>query len=265
MITVETPATWQDLQSLVAGVLEQCGCKVEIEKKIATARGEVEVDVYAEEEVKGRQNVILCECKHWKARIPQNVIHGFRTVMGDVGANVGYIVGTSGFQSGAFNAADMTNVELVTWEEFQDQFEPAWLEYQFAPVITKQLDPIMTYTEPLMPRWIDQVPEEDAQLFFSLREKYVAFGWLMMSCTTYAQQMNPGKYPQLPLRESFKNKASKLKPEQIEWAMRGLPDALLDAQGYREFLEISLEYGIQGTAEFREIRDRNSLAAEECE
>jgi len=44
-------------------------------------------------------------------------VHGVRTVMQDVGANVGYIISTGGFQKGAYAAAAATNVELVTWEQ----------------------------------------------------------------------------------------------------------------------------------------------------
>lgn len=34
-----------------------------------------------------------------------------------------------GFQSGAYEASELTNLELVTWEEFQAKFEESWLEY----------------------------------------------------------------------------------------------------------------------------------------
>jgi restriction system protein len=113
MITVEELPDWRGLQEGVARILSECGFSVEIEKVIESARGTVELDVYAEEIVRGRKYVIACECKHWKARVPQNVIHGFRTVLGDIGANVGYIISTNGFQSGSFAASELTNVQLV--------------------------------------------------------------------------------------------------------------------------------------------------------
>jgi len=34
----------------------------------------------------------------------------------------------NGFQSGSFSAAELTNVELVTWEQFQEQFEETWYD-----------------------------------------------------------------------------------------------------------------------------------------
>jgi hypothetical protein len=166
MITIEVPKTWQDLQRETARILEECGFTVEIEKKIQTVRGVVEIDVYAEEEVKGRKYTILVECKHWKSRVPQSVIHGFRTVVSDIGANVGYIVSLTGFQSGSFSASEMTNVELTDWNEFQDAFEESWYDEYLSPEIAKQLDPLMTYVEPLLPRWFRDLPEDEQDSYF---------------------------------------------------------------------------------------------------
>ncbi|WP_369857685.1 hypothetical protein [Candidatus Thalassolituus haligoni] len=45
---------------------EQCGFNVELEKKIETVRGDVELDVYAEEVIKGRKYSIAVECKNWR-------------------------------------------------------------------------------------------------------------------------------------------------------------------------------------------------------
>ena len=83
----------------------------------------------------------------------QQIIHGFRTVVADVGAHKGYIISSNGFQSGSFSAADLTNIELVTWDEFQEAFEPTWLDRYFVPTITEELDPLMSYAEPFAPKW----------------------------------------------------------------------------------------------------------------
>jgi len=32
-----------------------------------------------------------------------------------IGANVGYVITTTGFQAGGLGAADLTNLRLVTW------------------------------------------------------------------------------------------------------------------------------------------------------
>src|SRR5207248_3987303 len=120
------------LQEDVARILRECGFAAEVSKTISTPRGRVEIDVYAEENVAGRLYRIVCECKLWRARVPQTVIHSVRTVVAETGANVGYIISKSGYQRAAGAASHMTNLRLVTWKEFQSEFEPLWLEEFFS-------------------------------------------------------------------------------------------------------------------------------------
>ncbi|QFY44025.1 restriction endonuclease [Candidatus Methylospira mobilis] len=104
MITSVVPDTWQALQTEVGKLLTERGFAVEVEKTMASARGEIEIDVYAVENVRRRRYSIACECKHWQRPIPQTVVHAFRTVVSEIGANVGYIISMAGFQSGSFRA-----------------------------------------------------------------------------------------------------------------------------------------------------------------
>lgn len=120
------PKTWRELQEAVGEIMQQCNFTVEIEKKVDTIRGSVEIDVYAHEIVDGRTYTIIGECKYWKASIPQNVIHALRTVVNDSGVNKAYIITTSKFQSGALDFIKQTNIELVTWQEFQNVFFKSW-------------------------------------------------------------------------------------------------------------------------------------------
>lgn len=247
MITNRTPNSWIDLQDQTARILDECGFTVEIEKNIETVRGTVEIDVYAEETVKGRSYKILCECKNWKNRVPQHVIHGFRTVVADIGANVGYIISASGFQSGAFSAAELTNVELMNWQGFQKAFEETWYDNYFSPTIAEDLDPLLTYTEPLLPRWFSDLPEADKEEYFSLKEQYDQLGWLIMSYSPYSRMQGNTPYPTLPARGQLATR-----PE----VPVTIPDEILDCESYREFHELCKEVGIPAIEKFRAIRDR---------
>jgi hypothetical protein len=250
MITCSIPEDWRALQSEVGKILEQCGFSVEVEKIVDTARGKVELDVYAEEVVKGRKYSIVCECKHWKSSIPQSIIHSFRTILNDTGANVGYIVTLKGFQSGAFKAANYSNLELVTWEEFQKAFCDSWLEQYLSPVITKELDPILDYTEPLVQKWMCEVPDHEVKIIKSLREKYFSFAVLIMAFTSYSSFLRTNGFPKLPLSENW---------HQLTEAGDDIPKEILEAKGYIEFLHESLKFGKQGIREFKEVRDRNNV------
>jgi hypothetical protein len=246
MITSKAPDTWQSLQTEVGRILEECGFGVEIEKKIQSARGAVELDVYAEETVRGRKYAIACECKHWKSRIPQTVVHGFRTVVQEIGANIGYIVSMKGFQSGAVAAGDLTNLKLVTWQEFQDIFVESWFEEFFTKQIDEKLDGLMTYAEPFLPAWFEKMIDEDKVNYFTLKEKYDLFGVVMQSLGPYSRMLRKDPIPTLPLR-------ARLKPDPI---LSTIPDHILDETAYRELLDASLAYGELALAEFRVLRDR---------
>ncbi len=246
MITRQIPDNWQALQADVGRILSECGFSVEVERKVQSARGIVEIDVYAEETVRGRRYAIACECKHWKARIPQAVVHGFRTVVQEIGANIGYIVSMEGFQSGAIAASDLTNIKLVTWQEFQNIFEESWFEEYFTKEIDDKLDGLMTYAEPFLPAWFEKMTEKDRATYLALKEKNDLFGVVMQSLGPYSRLLRKGPIPTLPLR-------SRLTPEPI---LSTIPDHILDETAYRELLEASLIHGEAALGEFRALRDK---------
>jgi restriction system protein len=222
---------------------------VEIENRVETVRGNVALDVYAEENIDGRRYSILCECKHWRARVPQNVVHGFRTVVNDIGANLGLIVASQGFQSGASAAATLTNVKLVTWEGFQAEFERTWLTRYLHPKVATRCDPLLTYTEPLLPAWFSRLTEEKKEKYIELKRKYDVFGMLMMTFTPYVRMLHPTAVPTLPLRSHI---------AQFTADETAIPANILDAVAYREFLEAALAHSDAIIAEFRSLRPDGS-------
>lgn len=117
---------WKDLQDKVAELFREMGYDVMSPYLLKHVRGSKEVDVYVRDPRTSVPSVILIECKHWKSNLPQEVVHGFRSVMADSGANTGIIVVTKGFQSGAEEADDFTNVELRTWESLQRAYGNEW-------------------------------------------------------------------------------------------------------------------------------------------
>ena len=243
MITIVVPDTWQDLQEQLARILRECGIEAHVGYEIQTVRTKIEIDVYAIETIAGRPNTIVCECKRWKSAVPQEVVHGVRTVMQDVGANVGYIISTAGFQKGAYAAADATNVELVTWEEFQGKFEALWLANFFTARVTERMDRLMTFTEPLfIPPWFMELPEDGKDDYRRVDTKHVPLGVLSMRFSKYHRMLNGDDIPALPLREHP--------------PLDGLPDAVLDAGGYRELLEAMIAAGDVALAEYDAVRVR---------
>lgn len=244
-ITSTLPRDWQDLQNEVGCILKQCGFNVQIEKKVDTARGKVTLDVYAKEIVGGRKHSIACECKYWGTKIPQTVIHSFRTVLSDMGVNAGYIISLNGFQPGALKASEHTNLRLVTWQEFQEEFCDTWLNNYLSPVITQELEPFLDYVEPLPSEWMCNAPDYVKSTIQRLQFRYIVFGVIVMKFVTYTQLIRKDGFPKLPLSENL-NDADSLKIY--------VPKVILEAKDYREFLNESLKYGKQAIKEFDKIK-----------
>lgn len=128
MIFDKRPTTWKELQDYVKQMFNECGFETESPHTVKLVRGQKEVDVYAKDIQSEYQPIVFIECKYWNNPIPQDIIHSFRTVMADGGANIGFIVSKAGFQKGAIEAAEKTNIRLVTFEELQQVYFRRWLK-----------------------------------------------------------------------------------------------------------------------------------------
>lgn len=137
----------------------------------------------------------------------------------------------------------------MTWEEFQNKFFESWFETFFIVKITKELDPLMTYTEPIMPRWFSIMTLEDKKKYYSLKDKYDIVGSIVMVLfSTYSRTFVKRSIPQLPLVSLIK--------EDLEEVEKRIPEDILNEKGYREFLNKIVEFGKVAIAEFRELRDK---------
>ena len=132
MIYKNEPTDWKDLQQKVCDVFRVCGCDATVEQTIQTVRGKVDVDVHVIDPSVSPNLTYLCECKFWNTPVPKSVVHGFRTVVSDYGAHVGFIISKEGFQSGAYEAAQNSNIKLVDWFEFQSIYVERWKEGRYA-------------------------------------------------------------------------------------------------------------------------------------
>jgi restriction system protein len=175
MIDSNTPDSWAGLQTAVAQVLTESGWEARVEHHVELARGAATLDVWAIDRAASPQITLICECKHWISPVPQNVIHGFRTVVADLGAAVGFIISKSGFQSGAQKAVAFTNIRLLTWEQFQDIFEDRWYENWFLPRVRTTMKALNEWVEPLGHRASSltaQLSAGDRAVFLELLEKH---------------------------------------------------------------------------------------------
>lgn len=120
------PSDWVELQDRVAQLFSELDCDVKVGERVELVRGSKEIDVAVRDRQTVPPSVYLCECKFWSKPVPQEVIHSFRTVLADFGAHRGFIISRVGFQAGAKEAVQNTNLDLLTFEELQALFFDRW-------------------------------------------------------------------------------------------------------------------------------------------
>jgi len=190
------PADWRDLEDKVRQIFRECDCIVLPSKGVKTVRGRVDVDVVARDETRRPHQFILCECKHWKARVPKTVVHAFRTVVADAGANLGYIISDSGFQSGAREAAANANIRLVTWKQFQAELFERWfvaMEHRLTEFCDLICDLEETGDRTLMDEAISKGGEGALSIWNALTRQYVQF-------SLASSKIGRGKFRAFPFR-----------------------------------------------------------------
>lgn len=242
MITNVFPNTWKDLQNVVGEILKNCGFSVEIEKKVETVRGQVELDVYAEEVIDGRKYTIICECKYWKKNIPQNVIHAFRSIVLDLGCDVGYIITSSSFQKGAIIASKFTNIRLLTWPGFQNCFLESWYKNYYCVQVFICLLPLRNYLNEIFSISHEFADENYKNEYLCLSDDFRTFDKYMTNQTIYLK--HSFQIPVLPISND-RNISDTEKTK--------LPICILNETSFRELLEICIEYVKSGVEKYEEL------------
>jgi hypothetical protein len=120
--TLSQKPEWKDYQDRVAAFLSQLGFEVLVDETIRGARGEHNVDVTARMSMAGVDQLWLIECKSWKRRVPKERLLTFRGAVEDIGADRGLLFSESGFQAGAINTAQDTNITLTSLANFEKKY-----------------------------------------------------------------------------------------------------------------------------------------------
>jgi hypothetical protein len=246
VITQREPPTWEALEEAVRQILAECGMDAVRQAAIALPRGgEAAVDVLATETVDGIKTVTLCECKNWKSNVPQDVVFSFRTVMAEAGAHRGYIISKVGFQPGALLAAHNTNIELLTFAQFQQRHFEKWVGARTWS-LARAVDSIETYYEPFGIPGMNLIEDEaEREAYYRVWRKYLFIGAILPAFSPYLRQLGQATpLPGLPIdlrgvvRDEFK----------VE-----VPADLAAATGYQEFLELLEAYAREGLAALRAL------------
>ncbi|MFC2019313.1 restriction endonuclease [Chloroflexota bacterium] len=113
--------TWRDYQENAAKLFTQLGCNTEIDATVQGARAHHNIDVWVTFNRFGLEHKWVIECKLYNRRIPKEKVLVLQGVVNDVGADRGILIAESGYQYGAYDAAQSTNIDLLTLDELRER------------------------------------------------------------------------------------------------------------------------------------------------
>jgi hypothetical protein len=242
IITEKTPAGWEELEELVRDILLECGMRAGRQVKMRLPRGTVDVDVLAEETIDGISQLIVCECKNWKASVSKSVVHSFRTVMQETGANRGYIISREGFQAGAVEAAHATNIELITFQQFQTRHFDKWYRNRLWSV-EEAAKNFNVYYEPLgRPGYSLLTSDEECAAYDTVWDKFLPVGMMLTFFSPYLTYRGRLQPPKLPID------ISAMLDDDVP-----IPEKLKGATDCRELLTALEDLAVKGLSELRRV------------
>lgn len=110
-------STWNDYQEETANFFRSLGMEAETNVAVKGVRTSHDVDVVVRSHHVGFDLMWLIECKLWRTKISKLHVLGLREIVSDTGADRGILMAEQGFQKGALEASQLTNVQLTSLRE----------------------------------------------------------------------------------------------------------------------------------------------------
>jgi restriction system protein len=105
---------WKEYQEEAAAFFRSLGLDANTDITIRGIRTTHDVDVLVKAFHPGFDVTWIVECKHWKEPVSKVHVLALREIVTDTGADRGILLCEAGFQSGAVEAANLTNVQVTS-------------------------------------------------------------------------------------------------------------------------------------------------------
>lgn len=112
-------ADWYQFQENICSYFTSIGAVAETNVTLQGVRTKHDIDVLVTTKFLGEDLTWIIEAKKWKNKVNKLQVLGLRAIVEDIGADRAFIISEAGFQSGAYEAAENTNVKLKTFEELK--------------------------------------------------------------------------------------------------------------------------------------------------
>jgi hypothetical protein len=108
---------WKDYQEKAAEFFRSLGLDAKTNVSLQGVRTKHDVDVLVKSRYAGFEITWIVECKHWTSPISKLHVMALREIVSDTGVDRGILLAENGFQSGAIEAAALTNVRVSSLAE----------------------------------------------------------------------------------------------------------------------------------------------------
>lgn len=105
---------WKAYQEEAATFFRSLGLTAETDVTVQGARTSHDIDVLVTADLAGFTARWVVECKHWQSAVDKLHVIALRQIVTDLGADRGVILCEAGFQSGAVEAAYLSNVQVTS-------------------------------------------------------------------------------------------------------------------------------------------------------
>lgn len=153
---------WHSYQEEVAAFFRSLGLDARTNVTVKGVRTTHDVDVVVKSQHSGFQVTWIVECKHWATKVSKLHVLALREIVSDVGADRGLLLCEEGFQSGAIEAANLTNVRVTSLSEVRGSTTK--------DVIAMRLRELYDRTESCRERYWE-IPKE-ARIAHGLRQEF---------------------------------------------------------------------------------------------
>lgn len=105
---------WKEYQEEVADFFRSIGLIAKTDVVLSGVRTTHEIDVVVDINIAGFDIKWIIECKLWKSPVTKLHVLALRQIASELGVDRGIILCETGFQSGAIEAANLTNIQITS-------------------------------------------------------------------------------------------------------------------------------------------------------
>jgi restriction system protein len=110
---------WMQYQEEAASYFRSLGLDASVDATVQGVRTSHDIDVLVKSNYVGFAITWIIECKNWKTAVSKLHVLALREIVADLGADRGILLSEQGFQSGAREAANLTNVQVTSIAEMR--------------------------------------------------------------------------------------------------------------------------------------------------